>query len=197
MDADEDLTQLLHLRLDTSVSPHLEPSCTTSLSFGGTGAPSSLAFGFVAAIICNYATKLKYIFVSRFAIEFRSIANEGTQRYDDSLDIFATHGIGGFTGAVLTGSFPARSTRPRRAHLPACRALCRFSRRWIRRYGHRRRCVLFLSPVPLTDASVPGWINHHYIQRSFSLAPSVLHSANAFSQWGTSSLVQWLRWHTR
>ena len=55
---------------------------------GYVGTPASLAFGIVGGAACNYATKLKGIF-----------------RYDDALDIFATHGIGGMVGNLLTALF--------------------------------------------------------------------------------------------
>nr|CAG8494525.1 3978_t:CDS:2 [Entrophospora candida] len=50
--------------------------------------PSSLMFGFLPGIICNFAIKLKAVF-----------------NYDDSLDVFAIHGIGGILGSLLTGIF--------------------------------------------------------------------------------------------
>lgn len=46
---------------------------------------SALVFGFMAGTVCNFATQLK------FALG-----------YDDTLDIFATHGIGGVVGNVST-----------------------------------------------------------------------------------------------
>ena len=49
-----------------------------------------MIFGFVGSVCCNYATKLKYL-----------------MRVDDSLDIFAMHGIGGIVGNLLTGLFAA------------------------------------------------------------------------------------------
>ena len=50
---------------------------------------SALAIGFIAGIVCYFAvTELK----KRLG-------------YDDSLDAFGVHGIGGFTGAILTGVF--------------------------------------------------------------------------------------------
>jgi len=45
-------------------------------------------FGVVAGTICNFATKLKFIF-----------------NYDDPLDIFASHSIGGIVGNLMTGLF--------------------------------------------------------------------------------------------
>lgn len=46
--------------------------------------------GIVGGVVCNFATKLKFLI-----------------NIDDSLDIFAIHGIGGATGTVLTGVFAA------------------------------------------------------------------------------------------
>ena len=49
---------------------------------------AALVFGFLAAVLCYFAVQLK-------------------QRlgYDDSLDAFGVHGVGGVTGALLTGVF--------------------------------------------------------------------------------------------
>jgi Amt family ammonium transporter len=53
----------------------------------------ALAMGFAAGIVCALAcSKLK--------------ANMG---YDDSLDAFGVHGVGGTLGAVLTGVFATRN----------------------------------------------------------------------------------------
>ena len=46
--------------------------------------------GVVGGAVCNFATKLKFLL-----------------NIDDSLDIFAIHGIGGATGTLLTGVFAA------------------------------------------------------------------------------------------
>jgi ammonium transporter, Amt family len=51
---------------------------------------SAVVFGVVGAAACNYATKLKFLL-----------------HIDDSLDIFAIHGIGGLVGDLLTGLFAA------------------------------------------------------------------------------------------
>ncbi|PGH01473.1 hypothetical protein AJ79_07911 [Helicocarpus griseus UAMH5409] len=51
---------------------------------------AAVVFGIVGATACNYATKLKYL-----------------MRIDDSLDVFAVHGIGGIVGNLLTGLFAA------------------------------------------------------------------------------------------
>jgi Amt family ammonium transporter len=51
---------------------------------------SSVIFGVVGAVACNFATKLKYII-----------------KVDDALDIFAEHGVGGIVGNLLTAFFAA------------------------------------------------------------------------------------------
>ena len=51
---------------------------------------SAVIFGVVGAVCCNFATKLKYVL-----------------KVDDSLDIFAEHGVGGIVGNLLTGLFAA------------------------------------------------------------------------------------------
>ncbi|GAA5869101.1 hypothetical protein JCM1840_000469 [Sporobolomyces johnsonii] len=55
---------------------------------GYVGTPAAVAIGFVTAIAANYATGLKVLL-----------------GIDDSVDGFALHGIGGFTGAILTAFF--------------------------------------------------------------------------------------------
>ncbi|KDE09856.1 hypothetical protein MVLG_00254 [Microbotryum lychnidis-dioicae p1A1 Lamole] len=55
---------------------------------GYLGAPAALAVGFVTASACNFSTGLKVLL-----------------GVDDAVDGFALHGIGGFTGAILTGFF--------------------------------------------------------------------------------------------
>ncbi|KAJ3058791.1 hypothetical protein HK102_010315 [Quaeritorhiza haematococci] len=49
---------------------------------------SAIIIGFTAGIICNVATRLKTAF-----------------GFDDSLDAWGIHGVGGFYGAVITGVF--------------------------------------------------------------------------------------------
>jgi len=55
---------------------------------GFVGPSASVAFGVIAGTVCNFATKLKFIF-----------------NYDDPLDIFASHGVGGIVGNLLTALF--------------------------------------------------------------------------------------------
>lgn len=59
---------------------------------GFVGAPAAVLFGVAAGTICNFATQLKFLF-----------------HYDDALDIFASHAIGGVVGNILTGIFAQAS----------------------------------------------------------------------------------------
>jgi Amt family ammonium transporter len=59
---------------------------------GFVGSPAAVAFGVVGGTACNFATQLKFIF-----------------GYDDALDIFASHAIGGIVGNILTGFFAQAS----------------------------------------------------------------------------------------
>ncbi|MEY3394724.1 MAG: hypothetical protein RL346_960 [Verrucomicrobiota bacterium] len=56
---------------------------------GTAGIPGALCIGGVSALLCYY-----------FAIKLKHKLG-----YDDSLDVFGVHGIGGIVGAVLTGVF--------------------------------------------------------------------------------------------
>lgn len=55
---------------------------------GFVGSPAAVAIGAITAIACNFATKLKFLI-----------------RVDETLDVFASHGIGGMVGCFLTGLF--------------------------------------------------------------------------------------------
>ncbi|KAF5365383.1 hypothetical protein D9757_012117 [Collybiopsis confluens] len=59
---------------------------------GFVGAPAAVLFGFMAGTVCNFATQLKFVF-----------------GYDDTLDIFASHAVGGVVGNLLTGLFAQSS----------------------------------------------------------------------------------------
>lgn len=56
---------------------------------------SAVAIGFIASIVCYVAVLAKYKY-----------------GYDDSLDAFGVHGVGGLTGAILTGVFCVKRTLP-------------------------------------------------------------------------------------
>ncbi|CAG8489673.1 16000_t:CDS:2 [Acaulospora morrowiae] len=59
---------------------------------GFVGAPAAVAIGVLGAACCNLAVKLKHIF-----------------DFDDALDVFAVHGVGGLIGNILTGIFAQQS----------------------------------------------------------------------------------------
>lgn len=50
--------------------------------------PSAVAFGVIGGMCCNLAVKLKHCL-----------------HFDDALDVFAVHGVGGLVGNILTGVF--------------------------------------------------------------------------------------------
>ncbi|RHZ63721.1 hypothetical protein Glove_328g15 [Diversispora epigaea] len=59
---------------------------------GYVGTPAAVAIGFCGAVCCNFAVKLKHIF-----------------DFDDAVDVFAVHGVGGVIGNILTGIFAQKS----------------------------------------------------------------------------------------
>lgn len=59
---------------------------------GFVGAPAAVAIGFVTATACNWATKIKFWI-----------------NVDDTLDIFASHAVGGMVGNLMTGLFAQAS----------------------------------------------------------------------------------------
>jgi len=59
---------------------------------GYVGSPAAVAFGFVAGTACNFATQIKFL-----------------AGYDDALDIFASHAIGGIVGNIMTALFAQAS----------------------------------------------------------------------------------------
>jgi len=59
---------------------------------GFVGSPAAVAFGVIGGTVCNFATQLKFYL-----------------DYDDALDIFAVHAIGGMVGNILTGIFAQAS----------------------------------------------------------------------------------------
>ncbi|KAJ8519248.1 hypothetical protein ONZ45_g3797 [Pleurotus djamor] len=59
---------------------------------GFVGAPAAVLFGVMSGTLCNFATQLKFVF-----------------GYDDTLDVFASHAVGGIVGNILTGLFAQAS----------------------------------------------------------------------------------------
>jgi Amt family ammonium transporter len=64
---------------------------TITPASGYVGPMGALVIGIVAGIVCYFATQ----FIKR------------TLKIDDSLDVFPVHGVGGFTGLLLTAIFSA------------------------------------------------------------------------------------------
>ena len=60
---------------------------------GTVGPPGALAIGLAAGALCYWA----------------SSSLKKSMGYDDSLDVFGVHGVGGFVGAILTGVFTAEA----------------------------------------------------------------------------------------
>jgi len=59
---------------------------------GYVGSPAAVLYGVMAGTLCNFATQLKFYLDC-----------------DDALDIFASHGIGGIVGNILTALFAQKS----------------------------------------------------------------------------------------
>ncbi len=57
---------------------------------------SAICIGLIAAVVCNYATRLI----------------KHTLKTDDTVDVFACHGIGGTVGAILTAVFATKTINP-------------------------------------------------------------------------------------
>lgn len=55
---------------------------------GFVGPAPAVAIGFLGAVFCNLAVHLKHVL-----------------NFDDAVDVFAVHGVGGYVGSVLTGLF--------------------------------------------------------------------------------------------
>jgi Amt family ammonium transporter len=66
---------------------------TITPASGYVGPTGALAIGLAAGVICFFATQLM----------------KRTLKIDDSLDVFPVHGVGGFTGLLLTAVFSATS----------------------------------------------------------------------------------------
>ncbi|AGY59678.1 ammonium transporter [Gloeobacter kilaueensis] len=76
------------------------------------GAATGAVVGLVAITpACAYISPLSAIALGGIAaiISYGAIQLKKKFGYDDSLDVFACHGLGGFTGAVLTGVFCAKA----------------------------------------------------------------------------------------
>lgn len=109
-------------------------------STGYVSSPSAVAIGFLAVVAANYATKLKHIF-----------------KFDDALDVFSTHAVGGFVGSI-------RKLNSNRVEI------------------FRHSAFLVLVTGVFAEANVTaydgltmingGWLNKNWIQVAYQLASS-------------------------
>ena len=76
---------------------------------GYVGSPAAVAFGIAAGTICNWATKLKFVFHYDDCLDVRPTAVNPVSISDLIFQIFAAHGIGGVVGNILTGFFAQHS----------------------------------------------------------------------------------------
>ena len=72
---------------------------TVTPASGFVGPLGATAIGLCAGLICYAAVALK-----------------GRLGYDDTLDAFGVHGVGGAVGTILLGVFAAKNLEPGRAH---------------------------------------------------------------------------------
>lgn len=104
----------------------------------------------ISAAICNYATKLKFVV-----------------GVDDSMDIFAVHGLAGMIGLLINGFFGVN-------YVPALDGL-----------------TLGDAAIP------GGWFNHHWVQLGIQVAYIGATSAYSFSVTGiilyTMNVIPWFR----
>ncbi|KAI9305019.1 ammonium transporter AmtB-like domain-containing protein [Cunninghamella echinulata] len=96
---------------------------------------SSLAFGFFGSAICNIALNYKHKY-----------------RFDDALDVFAVHYIGGLVGLVLTGIFAQQSVI----------------------------ALGYPEGTPLADIQKGGWLDGNWMQVPLQLLGIVVVSAWSF-----------------
>jgi len=103
---------------------------------GYVGPAASVAFGAIGSIICNLACKLKHAF-----------------DYDDALDVFAVHGVGGLVGDILTGIFAESYI----SALDGATPLAAFP-------PGLANGTIYLATVTPLSVIPGGWLNGHWIQ---------------------------------
>jgi len=95
---------------------------------------AAIVIGFTAGLVCNLCCHLKYVL-----------------GYDDALDVFVTHGVGGFLGNILTGIF---------------------AQRWITTLDYEEGLV--------DNRITGGWIDGHWMQVPYQLCGSVVGATWSF-----------------
>ncbi|KAK0206714.1 ammonium transporter [Desarmillaria ectypa] len=108
---------------------------------GFVGAPAAVLFGFMAGTVCNFATQIKF-FVG----------------YDDTLDVFASHGIGGVVGNLLTALFAQASV----AHFDGLTVISGgwLDHHWVQLAWHLADSVAGLG-YSFTMTTIILWIMHY------------------------------------
>ena len=100
--------------LTTLVAPAAAGLCWMALEWHHLGHPTSLGFstGVLAGLVAitpaaGFVTPVAAIPIGLIAgiICYTAVELKGKFGYDDSLDVFGVHGVGGMTGALLTGIF--------------------------------------------------------------------------------------------
>jgi len=100
--------------LTTLVAPAAAGLCWMALEWHHLGHPTSLGFstGVLAGLVAitpaaGFVTPMAAIPIGLIAgiICYTAVELKGKFGYDDSLDVFGVHGVGGMTGALLTGIF--------------------------------------------------------------------------------------------
>jgi len=100
--------------MTTFVAPAAAGLAWMAAEWWGTGRPTALGFatGILAGLVAvtpaaGFVTPMAAIAIGAVAgvVCYNAVMLKGKLGYDDSLDVFGVHGVGGTTGALLTGVF--------------------------------------------------------------------------------------------
>ncbi len=100
--------------ITTFVAPAAAGLSWMAAEWWGTGRPTALGFatGILAGLVAitpasGFVTPVAAIAIGAIAgfVCYSAVILKGKLGYDDSLDVFGVHGVGGTTGALLTGVF--------------------------------------------------------------------------------------------
>ncbi|MBN2487929.1 MAG: ammonium transporter [Methanosarcinaceae archaeon] len=100
--------------MTTFVAPAAAGLAWMAIEWFRTGKPTALGFatGILAGLVgitpaAGFVTPMAAIIIGAAAgsICYGAVVLKGKLGYDDSLDVFGVHGVGGITGALLTGVF--------------------------------------------------------------------------------------------
>ena len=100
--------------ITTFVAPAAAGLSWMAAEWWGTGRPTALGFatGILAGLVAitpaaGFVTPMAAIAIGAIAgvVCYNAVILKGKLGYDDSLDVFGVHGVGGTTGALLTGVF--------------------------------------------------------------------------------------------